>query len=267
MLHTCFRHLPGVGPAFEDKLKAGGIFTWDDALTRPLPCNAARAEDLRRLLRESQIRLADQDAAWFGTRLNAAEQWRLFPHFRQAAAYVDIETNGLYGEYVHITTIALYDGERVRSYARGGGARHAQQLGREAYDLEQFCNDILAYKLLVTWNGRCFDAPILRSELGIALDKEDSSGRIRMAHLDLRPVFRALNLRGGLKAVEQRLGLDRGELAGMDGWDAVRLWQRYELYDDVRALKTLLDYNAADVLSLEWLAEYAVAAHCEKEPR
>ena len=131
-------------------------------------------------------------------------------------------------------------------------------------NLEEFSNDILDYKLLVTWNGRCFDAPILRRELNIPLDTPGGPGNRHaapMAHLDLLPVFRALGLRGGLKAVERLLGLDRGGLTGVDGWDAVRLWRAYEYSGEARFLETLLAYNAADVLSLERLAEYACLAH------
>ena len=252
MLTRTFAHLPGVGPVFEQKLNHCGIFTWDDALARPLPCGPAKAETLRGLLLESKKRLAAGDAAWFGARLPPSGQWRLFPHFRHTAAYVDIETNGLAGEYACITTIALYDGARVRTYVRGR-------------NLDEFSNDILDYKLLVTWNGRCFDAPILRRELNIPLDKtpgpNSRHGSAPMAHLDLLPVFRALGLRGGLKAVENRLGLDRGGLSGLDGWDAVRLWRAYDYSGESRWLETLLAYNVADVLSLERLAEYACQAH------
>lgn len=265
MLTRTFVHLPGVGPVFEQKLNQRGIFTWDDAMARPLPCGPAKAGALRALLLESRDRLAAGDAAWFGSRLPPAGQWRLFPHFRHAAAYVDIETNGLAGEYAYITTIALYDGQRVRTYVRGR-------------NLEAFSDDILAYKLLVTWNGRCFDAPILRQELNIPLDKpcptsnrpsNNPNGRPNdgpLAHLDLLPVFRALGLRGGLKAVESRLGLDRGGLSGLDGWDAVRLWRAYDYSGESRFLETLLAYNVADVLSLERLAEYACLAHSGREP-
>ena len=248
MLTRTFIHLPGVGPVFEQKLNLYGIFTWDDALARPLPCGPAKAEALRALLLESKSRLAAGDAAWFGARLPPAGQWRLFPHFRHTAAYVDIETNGLAGDYAYITTIALYDGRQVRTYARGR-------------NLEEFSDDILNYKLLVTWNGRCFDAPILRRELNIPLDKDCCRPGGPMAHLDLLPVFRGLDLRGGLKAVENRLGLDRGGLTGLDGWDAVRLWRAYEYSGESRWLETLLAYNVADVLSLEYLAEYACLAH------
>ncbi len=240
MLETCFIHLPGVGAAFEAKLAAAGIRTWSDALNLPLPFSPARARALREGIRESRERLAAGDVRWFGDALPPAAQWRLFPHFRSKAAYVDIETTGLSWSEDCITTIALYDGHCVRTYVQG-------------VNLEAFADDILPYALLVTWNGRGFDAPLLRRGLRIPLDRGD------MGHLDLLPVFRALGLRGGLKNVEKRLGLGRGDLDGVDGWAAVRLWREYESARDPRVLETLLAYNVADVLSLEVLAEYAVA--------
>lgn len=242
MLESSFIHLSGVGPKLEADLRAAGIRTWADALRMPLPCGAARSESLRAGITESQQRLDAGDAVWFGERLTPSQQWRLFPHFQDQAAYVDIETTGLSWPEAAITTIALYDGRSVRTYVQG-------------VNLESFADDILSYKLLVTWNGRGFDAPFLRRSLCIPLDKGD------MAHLDLLPVFRALGMKGGLKKVEGLLGLDRGHLDGVDGWAAVRLWQAYRRNPDPRILETLLAYNVADVLSLEALAGYAVARH------
>ena len=238
MLEHCFHHLPGVGPAFTAKLHAAGIFSWDDALSKPLPCSRAKELRLRAAIDESRKRLAAKDARWFGDALAPAGQWRLFPHFRDGAAYVDIESTGLSRWEDSITTIALYDGKSVRTYVQGE-------------NLEAFADDILPYPLLVTWNGRSFDAPFLRHALSIPLDKG------RMAHMDLLPVFRALHFRGGLKAVEKALGMDRKELVDVDGWDAVRLWREYERTGERRVLETLLAYNVADVLGLEYLAEYA----------
>ena len=240
MLRSCFIHLPGIGPGFECKLRDAGIADWDAALAGRLPCGPAKAAVLRAGIEESQRRLAAGDACWFGGALAPAEQWRLFPHFRHQAAYVDIETTGFSWPEAHITTIALFDGTSVRTYVQGE-------------NLEAFADDILPYKLLVTWNGRGFDAPFLRRTLNIPLDKGD------MAHLDLLPVFRSLGLRGGLKKVEKALGLDRGDLDGVDGLMAVRLWLEYEKSGNPRALETLISYNVADVLSLEILAEYALA--------
>lgn len=239
MLTTSFLHLPGLGPATNAKLHEAGILCWEDALTKPLPCSRAKENSIREGIRESFQMLRAGEAVWFGKALPAHEQWRLFPHFKQQAAYVDIETTGLHDD-CHITTIALYDGSRVRTYVHGE-------------NLEDFADDILPCKLLITWNGRCFDAPFLRRSLNIPLDKGD------MAHLDLLPVYRKLGYRGGLKMTESRLGLDRGDLDGVDGYTAVLLWQAYERSGERHYLENLLAYNAADVLSLEFLAEYALA--------
>lgn len=242
MLETCFLHLPGIGPGMCAKLSGAGIVTWEDALCNPLPCGGAKARVILAGAEESRRRLAQGDIRWFGDALPPAEQWRLFTHFKESAAYVDIETTGLSWPADSVTTIALYDGKTVRTYVRGR-------------NLEDFADDILAYRLLVTWNGRGFDAPILRRELAIPLDKGD------MGHLDLLPVFRKLDLRGGLKKVEKTLGIDRDDLDGVDGWLAVRLWLAFERTRDERFLNTLLAYNVADVLSLEYLAAYAVRHH------
>jgi uncharacterized protein YprB with RNaseH-like and TPR domain len=242
MLESCFIHLPGVGAVFTAKLCDAGIHTWEDALNNPLPCAPGKADALRAGLEESRRRLAARDVRWFSAALPPAEQWRLLPHFRGGAAYVDIETTGLSRFGDSITTIALYDGNTVRSYIQGE-------------NLEAFADDILAYSLLVTWNGRCFDAPILRRFLRIPLDQG------HMGHLDLLPVFRKLGLRGGLKKIEKALGLSRGNLDAVDGLAAVRLWREYERLGDRRVLETLLAYNVEDVLSLEALAEYALARH------
>lgn len=238
MLNTTFLHIQGIGPQTERKLHEAGITTWADALMADsLPLSVDLAVQVRKQLQESVSRLQDGDALWFSERLPAAEQWRLFPHFRHSVAYVDIETTGLSCSKGHVTTISLYNGQELSSYVYGE-------------NLVDFAEDITAYKLLVTWNGRCFDMPYMRQSLGIPL---------RMAHLDLLPVFRALNLRGGLKKVEKALGLDREDLDGVNGYMAVMLWRAYEKTSRREALETLLAYNAADVFSLEMLSHYACA--------
>jgi len=135
------------------------------------------------------------------------------------------------GDQDCITTIALYDGNNVRCYIHGE-------------NLLDFRDDIEAYRLLVTFNGKTFDVPFLRRYLGMAMD---------MPHIDLRYLLRTLGYRGGLKACEKQMGLDRGDLEGIDGYCAVLLWHEYVNHDDERALETLLAYNIEDVLNLETL--------------
>ena len=62
------------------------------------------------------------------------------------------------------------------------------------------------------------------------------------------------NLKGGFKAVEQQLGIPR-QLQGINGWDAVLLWHRYQYFGDQKALATLLKYNEEDVVNLKALRE------------
>jgi len=140
---------------------------------------------------------------------------------------VDIETDGTAAN--EITAVAFYDGhETVRTYANGR-------------NLEQFTTDILESKVLVTFNGRCFDAPVLTSHLGAVLPK---------AHIDVRNVLTGLGIKGGLKKCEARYGVSRGDLTGADGYFAVVLWREYQRRGDPAILETLLAYNAADVLAL-----------------
>lgn len=96
----------------------------------------------------------------------------------------------------------------------------------------------------MTYNGKCFDLPILRGTFGLALDQ---------AHIDLRYVLASLGYKGGLKGCERHLGLDRGDLANVDGFFAVLLWRDYRMRRNAQALETLLAYNIRDVVNLEAL--------------
>ena len=148
---------------------------------------------------------------------------------------MDIETTGGYNGLDHITTIALWDGHTARHYVHGR-------------NLEDFLDDILRYKLVVTFNGRCFDVPVIEKYF---------KTRLPLAHMDLRFVLASAGVAGGLKKVEKHFGLDRGALDGVDGYWAVLLWQLFDTTGDEAALNTLLAYNMEDVLSLEILAAHA----------
>ena len=236
MLERTFCHLPRIGAATEEKLWAAGCRTWADAMDGAAESVlGSRAALVRQALAESAERLAAGDADWFADKLPSHQQWRLLGAFRDCLAYVDIETTGLGMDHDHITTIAYYDGATVRTYVHGR-------------DLETFCDDVLRAKVLVTFNGKCFDAPFIERTFGIRLPR---------AHVDLRYVLKQLGLSGGLKRCEKRLGLDREDMDGVDGYFAVVLWRHWERTGDPAALETLLAYNALDVVNLEPLAAHA----------
>jgi uncharacterized protein YprB with RNaseH-like and TPR domain len=110
--------------------------------------------------------------------------------------------------------------------------------------MEEFRDDVARYKVLVSYNGKSFDAPFIRRELNAPLEQ---------AHIDLRYVLGSLGYRGGLKGCERQLGINRRGLEDVDGFFAVILWGEYWNNDDEKALETLLAYNALDVVNLEAL--------------
>ncbi len=244
VLRNTFCHVAGVGSGTERKLWQAGVRAWDDvAGAASLPLPLPRADALRLTVAESAVQLAAQDVGWFAARLRANEQWRLFPHFADSTAYLDIETTGLGGGTDHITTIVLYDGKTIRHYVHGR-------------NLEQFGPDVRQYRLLVTYNGRCFDVPFIRQTMSLPMEQ---------ANIDLRFVMNSMGIRGGLKGVERQFGLDRGRLADLDGYFAVLLWQEY-LRGDRGALETLLAYNALDVVNLATLMPLAYNRKVDETP-
>lgn len=186
----------------------------------------------------------ESDPLYFVERLNVNQHWRVFPHYRHTVAYFDIETTGLDPLRDQITTLVLYDGKEVRSYVAGK-------------NLEACVADLLQHDLLVSYNGKTFDLPFVERAFDVAIEK---------AHIDLRYVLRGLGFSGGLKRCEEQLGIDRGELTGVDGYGAVLLWQEYERTGNERALETLLAYNAADAVNLENLMVQAYNLSLKKTP-
>ncbi len=150
--------------------------------------------------------------------------WRLFGEFRHRTAYLDIETSGSFpGE---VTVIGVYDGNSVKSFVNGR-------------NLEEFQDEILT----------TFDVPVLR--------KWFRRLSLPPAHLDLRFALKRIGLKGGLKSIEKQAGIYRdSSIDGLDGYDAILLWDAYQ-WGDEQSLERLIRYNAADIVSLEALAELA----------
>jgi uncharacterized protein YprB with RNaseH-like and TPR domain len=244
MLQSTFVHLQGVGPATEKRLWQAGIKDWDDFLqTVEVPFGPARQDYIARQLRLAAEHLTD-DPHFFIDRLPGHQHWRLFPHFRHTTAYLDIETTGLDGLISRITTITLYDGNSIRCYVQGE-------------NLDDVLDDLRNYKVLVTYNGKCFDVPFIERYFGVTLHQ---------AHIDLRYIMRNLGYSGGLKGCEKQLGLDRGPLDGVDGYVAVLLWYAYQHTADRRILETLLAYNIQDTVNLETLMVEAYNQNVAKTP-
>ncbi|MFC1580959.1 ribonuclease H-like domain-containing protein, partial [Thermodesulfobacteriota bacterium] len=99
--------------------------------------------------------------------------------------------------------------------------------------------------------------PFIESYLGISLDH---------SHIDLRYVLASLGYTGGLKGCERQLGMDRGDLADVDGFFAVLLWNDYVRDNNKKALETLLAYNIQDTINLERLMVIAYNLNLKDKP-
>ena len=236
MVKRTFIHLPGVGLRTEAHYWRQGLTTWEDFLTvnRVGGLGPERLAWLKGLLQESLRHLHPPE--YFAARLPAGELWRLFHHFRSRTAYLDIETTGAGWPEQAVTVVGLYDGRTMRQFV----------LGKNLLDFPETLADV---DVLVTFNGSQFDLPVLRASFPDLV--------LPPVHLDLRFILTRLGYRGGLKRIEPLFGITRApEVAGLNGFDAVLLWERFQR-GDLRAGKLLLQYNQEDVLNLEILMERA----------
>ena len=247
-MRKTFLHIQGIGPRREYAIWRRGISSWKEALRVDLSWLGKRAERVRKGAEISELYLRIGEAGFFSQRLPPAERLRLWPEFGEDAAFLDIETDPF-----RITVVGLYFHGKYRVFVRGK-------------DLWRFPQFLRQAKLVVTYNGSAFDLPvILRAFYGGKKPAEWPQPEIfnpprgvhlpGKGHVDLKPILHARGIKGGLKASEEILGIRRpGEVAGLDGADAVLLWQRYEQGEE-KALDLLIEYNRQDVVNLAKIIE------------
>ena len=244
MLYNTFIHIPGIGGKTERKIWEAGIHTWDDWQEQLPPDLSASKKNLINYHLDKYRQQDTGQPEFYAALLPASQYWRLFPHFREKTAYFDIETNGGSRDECEITTISLYDGNKITTYIQGE-------------NLDAFVEDIAHYDMIVTYNGKSFDVPVVEAFLHTKLPQ---------VHIDLRHVLYNLGYRGGLKGCEKQLGIYRHELDGIDGFFAVLLWQEYLRSNKKKVLDTLLAYNIADAVNLERLMVHAYNLNISETP-
>ena len=151
-------------------------------------------------------------------------------------AYLDIETTGLSPYASELTVIGIH--------IENGSDTVVQMIG-DKISRSSLIEAMGNVRMLYTYNGSRFDLPFIREKLNI--DLTDCC-----AHTDLMYSCWQKNLKGGLKAVERQLGIER-KLTDVDGWVAVQLWDNYKRNGCVNSLHKLLEYNKEDVLNLKHL--------------
>ena len=148
-------------------------------------------------------------------------------------SYLDIETTGLSPRDTEITVVGIL-------VCNDGNSTFIHIVG-DNISSESILEALSGAGIIYTYNGSRFDLPFIHSRLGINLAET-------FEHHDLMYDCWNCNLRGGFKAVERQLGIER-KLMGVNGYEAVKLWWRYVNNDDEEALATLLKYNKEDVIN------------------
>ena len=151
--------------------------------------------------------------------------------------YLDIETTGLSPGRCELTVVGV---ATVR-----GTEKQVGQLVGDQIRAKRVLGLLEGVDEVYTYNGSRFDLPFIRGRLQLDVRKH-------VRHTDLMYHCWRQNLKGGLKAVEARLGIRR-RLKEVDGYMAVRLWWDYVNHSNAQALRTLLEYNKEDVVNLHTL--------------
>jgi len=238
MIKNTFQILPSVGAGRERGIWGSGILTWDD-FTECRSVKGVSEESKNRfdgILEEASGLLDGGDSLALGEIIPRKEHWRMYEHFKDRAAFLDIETDGLERDST-VTVVTVCKGDDVTTLVDG--------IDLDAESLAEALDDPA---MIVSFNGSCFDLPVLRYSFP-ALDLE-------RPHFDLRFGCRRAGYSGGLKYIERELGMARDDdIADLDGFDAVRLWKYWTRAHDKRSLDLLVGYNRADTINLKTLAD------------
>ena len=238
MIRNTFVLLPSVGAKKERAIWESGVRTWDDFVSSENVCTmkpqAKERNDI--ILTQAMELMDDGECGALADMTPRSEHWRLFGDFREGAKYLDIETDGLSRDAL-VTLVTVHSPKETVTLTEG-------------IDLspETLADALEGTEILVTFNGSCFDVPVLRNSFPeVDLD---------IPQFDLRFASRKVGYRGGLKPLEMDRGIRREEdIDGMDGADAVRLWHAWARHDDRDSLDTLTEYNRADTVNLERIAD------------
>ncbi|WP_232701451.1 ribonuclease H-like domain-containing protein [Halobacterium wangiae] len=231
-VENSFLPAPGVGETTERRLWEHGVTHWDEFAGDGPGVGDATAENIYTFIEEARAALDTGDTRYFADVFPNNTLWRLYENVAGDVAFFDIETTGLDKRASDVTTVSVHHAGDTTTLVQG-------------HDLtSENLVELLDASLLVSFNGKRFDAPFLEYNFDCSFDAP---------HLDLMYLCKRLDLDGGLKQVERDLGIDRGGM-DVDGREAVRLWHRYESGDEA-ALDRLVEYNRYDAQNLETLLD------------
>ncbi|MBR6057791.1 MAG: ribonuclease H-like domain-containing protein [Victivallales bacterium] len=242
-LRQAFTHFPNIGPVRLKMLLEAGIRSWEDIGPFPPPeLHAWNAfwPPIYQTAIECREADAANDIQFFIEHLAPQDRWRLLHKHWPQCAFLDIETSGLDFD-ADITVISVF-------------YQHQVQLFVKDENIDDFPDFLLTLPFIVTYNGSTFDIPKITRFFNLP--------PLPVPHIDLRWLCQRLDLTGGLKPIEQMLGIIRPQdLQGTDGDDAIQLWQQWQAFHAPHARYLLMKYCAADTLSLELVTDRILEQH------
>ena len=233
--------MKGVSPEAECRLRRQGVLT-----CHQLACEAERflsrghAGRIRAAFAEWEVARVNGLVDWMVGHLPAGHRVRALKDYWHEALFYDIETDGM-TTAARITCISTFRNGQAHSFWRG-------------HNLEDFLSEWTKAKILVSFNGKRFDTPIVCKTFGLTTAP---------TQIDLMGEAAHYGLRGGLKAIERQIGFNRTVADCQDGRGAIRFWEEYDRTHSEKALKALLEYNMEDVMSLEFLARHLLSLSIE----
>lgn len=227
-----FIFIPGVGQKTEKNYWKDGLTHWDH-----LKDSGKLSDEKKTHLEKAEKNLEVGNSVFFKDKFPNKSLWRIYENFSEKACFFDIETTGLDQRKNKVTTVSFYRDGESKTLVRG------QDLTRERLEEEFFES-----KMLVSFNGKRFDAPFLEHNFDL---------NIETPHIDLMYPAKRIGLQGGLKKIEKDLSIQR-ELEDIDGRKAIRLWKKYEKNGDEEALQKLIEYNQYDAKNLQDVTEIIV---------
>lgn len=243
MIRGALTHLPGIGPERLSILRDVGVNSWDVLAHQSRALLQMGEDEWQQLLAAIEAcerALLNRDLHFLTRHLAPCDHWRILDRFFDCASYFDIETDGLGGDS-QVTVVGVYHCERLYAFVREENMEGLLDLLQET-------------DLLVSFNGNSFDVPRILRAFNIP--------ELPCPHVDLRWLCYHRGLRGGLKSIEFKLGVQRPlDVCGIDGAEAVRLWDVWQASRDQAARRQLLRYCCADALVLRHLARLILQQH------
>lgn len=170
------------------------------------------------------------------SRIYLEKKWRAYLKYPSHTLFLDIETEGLSKEKNEITIIGILRHGCYYPFING-------------FNLEKSLNFLISTPIWVTFGGENFDLPFIKKKFPFL--------KTPYVHLDLYYLSREVGLKGGLKKIEKFLGIER-ETEGLNGYDAVKLWDKWQKEKNKEALRRLILYNKEDVINLKKILDHLI---------